>query len=140
MSQGQLPTCDLLLTGGTVLTVDDERRVLAPGTVAVEGDRIVRVGHADELAGYRAQRTIDCGGCALIPGFVDCHNHLFQGLVRGLGEGMSLWPWLSEFMWPFAAAVGHRDAVAAARLGAVEAARAGVTAVLDNHYAPADFE
>lgn len=101
---------DLLLTGGTVITVDDERRVLDPGAVAIPGDRIGYVGTAAGTPG-RARRTIDCTGRAIIPGLIDCHNHLFQGLARGVGEGMSLRPWLCDFMWPYAAAISPSEAI-----------------------------
>jgi 5-methylthioadenosine/S-adenosylhomocysteine deaminase len=131
--------CDLLLRGGAVVTVDDDRRVLEPGAVAITGERIVAVGSPDELAAFDATRTVDCRGAAVIPGLVDCHNHLFQLLARGLGEGMSLWPWLCEFMWPYSAAISGEEAVASARLGAVEAVRSGTTAICDNHYSPADL-
>ena len=80
-------SCDLLLTGGSVVTVDDERRVIEPGAVAIDGDRIVAVGPADELAGWSAARRVDCSGRAIVPGFIDCHSHLFQSLARGLGTG-----------------------------------------------------
>ena len=120
--------CDLLLTGGSVITMDDERQVLEPGAVAIMGDRIVDVGAADRLGHFHAKRVIDCAGKAVLPGFVDTHTHMFQSLGRGLGEGMSLYPWLSEFMWPYA------------RLISKEEARAGTTAVVDDHYAPTDIE
>jgi 5-methylthioadenosine/S-adenosylhomocysteine deaminase len=132
--------CDLLLTGGSVVTVDDERRVLEPGAVAIAGDRIVAVGPVEELADVAATRTIDCSGKAVLPGFVDCHNHLFQFITRGLGEGMELWPWLAEFMWPVSTKISRDEAVAAVRLGALEAVRSGTTGIVDNHYAPTDLE
>ena len=137
---GQRNTCDLLLTKGSVLTVDDERRVLEPGAVAIRGDRIVAVGTPADLDHYRAAREIDCTGKAVIPGFVDSHTHLFQSLGRGLGEGMTLYPWLSEFMWPYAQEITTQESWAGVRLTALEAARAGTTAVLDDHYAPVDLD
>ena len=140
MPESRPTDCDLVLTGGAVVTVDDDRRVLEPGAVAISGDRIVAVGTPDELATVRAARTVDCRGKAVLPGLIDCHNHLFQGLARGLGEGMSLWPWLCDFMWPYSAAITREEAVVAARLGAIEAARAGTTAIVDNHYSPADHD
>jgi 5-methylthioadenosine/S-adenosylhomocysteine deaminase len=100
----------------------------------------VAVGTREDLAAYRAERTEDCTGKAVIPGLVDCHNHLFQLLARGLGEGMELWPWLSEFMWPLSTTISREEARAGAALAAVEAARAGITTVTDNHYAPTDVE
>jgi 5-methylthioadenosine/S-adenosylhomocysteine deaminase len=135
---GAAPSCDLLLTGGCVLTVDDRRRVLDPGAVAITGERIVAVGSPEELARYRPDRTVDCSGTAITPGFVDCHNHLFQGLARGLGEGLDGWRWLAEFMWPYAGAITPGETRAAALLGAIEAARAGTTAILDHHYGRTD--
>ena len=132
--------CDLLLTRGSVITVDDRRAVYEPGAVAVRGERIVAVGTPDELDGYRAERVIDCTGKAVLPGFVDSHTHLFQSLGRGLGEGMSLYPWLSDFMWPYARQISREQAWAGIRLTALEAARAGTTAVVDDHYAPVDLE
>jgi 5-methylthioadenosine/S-adenosylhomocysteine deaminase len=133
-------TCDLLLTGGSVVTVDDDRRVLEPGAVAVANDRIAAVGTPEELAPWRAERTVDCSGKAVIPGLVDCHNHLFQYLARGLGEGLELWPWLRDFMWPLATTISKEEARAGAALAAVEAVRSGTTCILDNHYAPTDAE
>jgi 5-methylthioadenosine/S-adenosylhomocysteine deaminase len=133
-------SCDLLLTGGRVVTVDDDRRVLEPGAVAILGDRITAVGTPEELSGYEAARVIDCRGKAIVPGFVDCHNHLFQYLARGLGEGLELWPWLANFIWPLATTIRLEEARAAARIAAVEAARAGITAITDNHYAPTSLE
>ena len=132
--------CDLLITGGSVVTVDDRRRVIDPGAVAITGDRIVDVGPASDLAGYQAGRVIDTVGKAVLPGLIDTHQHLFQYLMRGLGEGLELWPWLSDFMWPVTTAISTEEARIGAYIGAVEAARSGVTTVLDNHYAPTDLD
>ncbi|HEX5147048.1 MAG TPA: amidohydrolase family protein, partial [Conexibacter sp.] len=129
--------CDLLLTGGTVVTVDDERRVIADGAVAIAGDRIVAVGAAGALD-VEAARVVDCTGKALLPGFVDTHNHLFQVFARGLGEGLDGWSWLSSFMWPYAGEITTQDTLAAARVGAIESLRAGTTALLDHHYGCSD--
>ena len=122
-----------------MVTVDDRRRVIDPGAVATSGDRIVAVGTADEMAGYQAARVIDASGKAVLPGLIDTHQHLFQYLLRGLGEGLELWPWLSDFMWPVTTTITTDEARIGAQIGAVEAARSGVTTVLDNHYAPTDF-
>lgn len=130
--------CDTLFTRGTVVTMDDERRILQDAAVAVLGNRIAAVGPAEELAHWRAARVIDCRGHAIIPGLIDSHNHLFQVAGRGLGDGMALWQWLGEFMLPLAANISPVEAVAAVRAGAMEALSCGTTTIIDNHYAPAD--
>jgi 5-methylthioadenosine/S-adenosylhomocysteine deaminase len=133
-------TCDLLLEGGSVVTVDDDRRMIDPGSVAISGNRITAVGTKDDLSSIDAVRTIDCTGRAVLPGLIDTHNHLFQALGRTIGEGMSLWPWLSEFMFPYAAHITSVQATAGVAIAAVESVRAGTTSVVDNHYSPVDLD
>src|SRR5437879_5840284 len=74
------PPADLVLTGGTVVTLDSARpRATA---LAVRGGRIVRVGGDAEvraLAGPRTQ-TIDLAGRTVLPGLADAHVH-----TEGLG-------------------------------------------------------
>ncbi|MFE9854549.1 amidohydrolase family protein [Streptomyces sp. NPDC005780] len=109
--------------------------------MAVDGHRPVDVGPTTDLvARWRLRRTVDCRGSAVLPGFTDAHTHLFQSLARGIGDGPAIGRWLNEFMWPYAIHLDSEDARIAARLGAVEAARAGITTVVDHHYAPSDPE
>lgn len=76
---------DLLLKHAVVLTLDDERRIIRDGAVAVAGGIIVDVGPTERLtAGYSAQRTIDAKGGVVQPGFVDAHVHLSHQLDRGM--------------------------------------------------------
>ena len=133
------PPWDLLLTGGAVLTMDDHRTVFDPGAVAIVGNRIAAVGSPDELLSSSAKRMISCEGGVVLPGFVDCHTHFFQSLARGFGDGLGLWPWLRDIMWPYGAAMKPSEAQVAATLGSVLAIRSGTTAVLDHHNSPNDL-
>jgi len=133
-------TCDLLLDGGVVITLEETRQVIDKGSVAIRGDRLVAIGDSLEMAPYRARavRTIDCSGKVIMPGLTDGHTHLFQTLGRGMGDGLSLVPWLRRFMFPYAKTISGEIATAGARLGALQAALAGTTVVVDNHYGPTD--
>ena len=77
---------DLLLTGGTVVTIDSERRIIRDGAVAIDGGRIVSVGPTSELAAeYQARKTVDCKGKAVLPGLIDAHGHGGHSLIKTIG-------------------------------------------------------
>lgn len=54
--------------------------IVRDAAVAVAGGRIVAVGRSDKIARtHRAAKTLDAGGRAVVPGFVDCHTHVVFG-------------------------------------------------------------
>ena len=63
-------TLDLAIRGGQVLTPDG----LRPGTIAVQGGRIVAVLPPD--ADAQARDTVDATGCHVLPGAIDIHCHI----------------------------------------------------------------
>lgn len=119
----------VLLCGAKVLTLDDNFTVLPRADVLIEGGRITAVG-PDLLAPVGAE-LVNCGGCAILPGFVQGHLHLGQTLFRGLAERRRLLPWLQERVWPLEAAHDHESAYWSARVGAAECLLGGTTAIQD---------
>jgi imidazolonepropionase len=51
-----------------------ELTIVEHAAVAIEGDQIAWVGPLDAFTGS-ADREVDLGGVAVIPGLVDCHTH-----------------------------------------------------------------
>lgn len=83
---GALPAPELILTGGTVVTLDPARPTAE--AVAVSGGRITAVGRAADVLALRTDATevVDLAGGALLPGFVEAHGHPSLGLAfRGVG-------------------------------------------------------
>ena len=118
---------DLIVRGGTVITMDPARRV-READVVVRGGAIVSIGRVPE--GVRA-RTLDARGCVVVPGFVQAHVHLCQALFRGMADDLPLMTWLRRRIWPLEAAHDARSIGASARLGLFEMMRAGTTTILD---------
>jgi 5-methylthioadenosine/S-adenosylhomocysteine deaminase len=126
---------DLLVTGGTVVTQNAQRQILAGAAIAVERDRIVAVGPAREVQQrYTARHTLDTTGRFVFPGLINTHTHLFQTLLKGLGEGLRLYDWVRAVTGPSVPAMDERDAYLAAILGGLEALRSGTTTLLDYQY------
>ena len=92
---------DYLLRGGTVLTMDAERRVFAPGSVAIRGDAIAAVGSVGDLdARFEADDIVDCTDHVVMPGLVNAHTHLPMSLLRGLADDLRLDVWLHGYILP----------------------------------------
>jgi len=53
----------------------ETRRIIAPGEILVQGERIVEVGKA--VSHPAGSKTIDLGDTTLMPGLLDAHVHLF---------------------------------------------------------------
>jgi len=61
---------DLVVTGGTIVTMDGQRRVIEDGAIAVNRDAIVGIGPRAEIeAKYAARQEIDARGKLVLPGF-----------------------------------------------------------------------
>jgi len=130
------PAGGILLTGGVVVTVDEEFTIHDPGWVHVLDDRIAAVGPGSPPAALveSAGRVIDATGSAVMPGMVNAHTHLFQTFFRGLADDKPLLDWLRECIWPAAVHLDRESAHLAALVGLVENLRSGATSVIDHQY------
>jgi 5-methylthioadenosine/S-adenosylhomocysteine deaminase len=115
---------DLLITGGTVLTMGPAGVV--DGSVYVVDGRIAEVPSGRR----RADTVIDASGRLVLPGFVQAHVHLCQTLFRGLADDMEVVQWLRERIWPLEQAHDEASLRASAELGIAELLLGGTTSVL----------
>ncbi|RLG02002.1 MAG: amidohydrolase, partial [Thaumarchaeota archaeon] len=90
----------ILIKGGTLVTMNRERRIIKDGAILVEDGRITSIGKADEFGGEKADRVIDASGKYIFPGFINCHTHMFQVLLRDVAMDMVLLDWLKTSIWP----------------------------------------
>jgi 5-methylthioadenosine/S-adenosylhomocysteine deaminase len=128
-----MPSCDLLLTNATVLTMDAAFTVHAAGSVAIAGDTIVAVG--PDAKGYDATETIDCKERVVMPGLVNAHTHVPMALLRGLADDLRLDVWLLGYMMPVEREFVRPEFVdLGTRLGCAEMIRSGVTCFADMYY------
>jgi 5-methylthioadenosine/S-adenosylhomocysteine deaminase len=78
----------IVLRHGTVLSMDESRRVLTDADVLVVGDRIAAVGTGLEVP--PGTEEIDASGGIVMPGMIDTHRHLWQTAMRGYGADWTL--------------------------------------------------
>ena len=127
---------DLILTGATVVTANEEWDVFDTGAVVIRGDNIVKVGSANEInKQYKNALTIDCSGKIIIPGLINAHTHAPMTLLRGLADDRRLDVWLLGYMMPV-----EREFVTSefcrigTQLACAEMIRSGVTCFADMYY------
>ena len=129
-------TGSLVIEGADVVTVDAEGSRHSNGHVVVEDGIITAVGPgpAPELgAGYSQFRRVDGTHCALTPGLVNVHHHLYQWATRGLAVDATLFGWLTA-LYPVWGGIDE-DTVRTASIGALGwLARTGCTTTTDHHY------
>ena len=127
---------DLIVSGGTVVTMDGARAVYQDGSLAVRGDSIVAVGPRAEIEShYRGAQVIDARGHLVLPGFINGHTHVPMTLFRGLHDDVTLNDWLYKYIFPAEAKNVNEEFVRwGTRLAAAEQIRAGVTTFADMYY------
>ncbi|MEO8608511.1 MAG: amidohydrolase family protein [Chloroflexota bacterium] len=131
---------DTILTGGTVVTMNQQFDIIPDGAVAVREDKIVAVGTSAEIAAhYQSDNTISGEGQYILPGLVNAHTHVPMTLLRGLADDLRLDVWLMGYVMPT-----ERQFVTPefCRLGTglacAEMIRSGITAFADMYYFEAD--
>ena len=118
---------DMIIAGGTVVTMDPARSVIEDGAVAVTAGRIVAVGtRADIEAAQNAPQVIDATGKLVMPGLIDVHAHAGHGLIKTMGmEQHDHWEAICGEVYTTGSTPEFW--YAEARLAALERLRFGVT-------------
>ena len=118
------------LVEGAVVTMDAERRVIPDGSVAVAGDRIAEIGAAADLRRrYPEARRIGGPRRFVIPGLIDCHNHIAQALCRE--STVEDFPNIYRIYIPAEAIQDADDVKISARVAFAQLLRAGVTTMAE---------
>lgn len=132
----QKKAVDLIVSGGTVVTMDAQKRIIENGAVAVSKGQIVGVGTTAEITRkYSSKQIINAKGKVVIPGLINTHTHIPMGLFRGIADDLDLQEWLTKYIFPAEAKnVDEAFVRAGTRLGLAELIRGGTTTYCDMYY------
>jgi 5-methylthioadenosine/S-adenosylhomocysteine deaminase len=121
----------VLLRGGTVLTMDPVLGNFRRADVLIEGTKIAAVG-TDLLV--NGAEVIDASNMIVMPGFVDTHRHIWEGLLRNVGADTPLEGregYIRFVLGKFAPSFRPQDAYVGNLVSALGALDAGITTLLD---------
>ena len=127
---------DLLVLGGTIVTVDENRQLIDEGGIAVKNGRIVAIGPRAQIeTTYTARQRINATGKLITPGLINGHTHIPMVLFRGLADDLDLQDWLTKYIFPAEAKNVTEEFVrVGTRLGLAEMIRGGTTTYCDMYY------
>ena len=135
-AQNRQERVDLLVLGGTIVTMDSARQVIDDGGIAVRAGRIVAIGSRAQIeARYTSRQRVNATGKLITPGLINGHTHIPMVLFRGLADDLDLQEWLTKYIFPAEAKNVTEDFVrVGARLGLAEMIRGGTTTYCDMYY------
>lgn len=123
-----------LIKNGYLISMDPSVGDVERGDVLIEDGRITHVGHnLDEKAGGKAD-VIDAEGKIVMPGLVDNHWHMWQGLIPGVSADDTFGEYFARSLDGLGAAFTPDDTELGVLLSALAGIEAGKTTVVDwNH-------
>lgn len=131
----------MLILNATLITWDDENRILEGQALYVKDGHIAEIGpQAALLEKHPQAETMDAGGQFVMPGNICAHTHFYGAYARGMaipGPAPKDFPEiLQKLWWPLDKALDEASVRASARVHLVDAIRHGTTTLIDHHASP----
>ena len=124
---------ELLIVGGTVVTMNKSREILFDADVYIRNDKIVSIETGGNLSPHALKENIiDAHGKIVLPGLINAHTHADCIMARGgISQDQSLFDWLVHITDPIRQAYTEEDLHVAIELYCHEAIRSGITYIVD---------
>jgi putative selenium metabolism protein SsnA len=116
--------------------------MIKSGWIILRDGRIAKVGEGDfrkETIGEKVT-SINADGKIILPGFINCHTHLYSTLARGIRlartSPRNFRERLETLWWRLDRALTYEDCYWSSLVGSILSLKAGVTTVFDHHSSP----
>jgi 5-methylthioadenosine/S-adenosylhomocysteine deaminase len=118
----------ILLKNGCIITVDKALGDFQQADVLIEGTKISEIRPNIEAAD---SEVIDASNTIVMPGLIDTHRHLWEGIIRNISADGILANYFPDVLGKLAPVYRPEDAYAGNLISALGAIEAGVTTILD---------
>ena len=125
---------DIRFVNARLMTMKDGPTI-SEGELWVSGNRISYVGPSKSTK-QQFDRTIDCHGNVLMPGFKNAHTHSAMTFLRSYADDLNLHDWLYNAIFPLEAKLTKSDVYTLSKLAFAEYVASGITADFDMYYYP----
>ncbi|MCK5199991.1 MAG: amidohydrolase family protein, partial [Spirochaetales bacterium] len=128
---------DILITNCCLISMNKRNEILNSCDIGIESGVITAIGKS--LKGD-AKKIIDGTDKYVLPGFVNCHTHVYQSLIEGIGYDMHFNPWNIRYLVPIISNMNPDHARVSGELAALEMIKSGTTSFSDHWYLHTDFD
>ena len=126
---------DIVIEGGTTLTMAEGKDPLPNGRVCISGDMIEHVSVRENGPVPETKVVIDAEDAIILPGLVNAHVHSPMTIFRGLADDLPLKTWLFDHMFPAEAKYLNPDSVYwGCMLACLEMIASGTTTAVDSYF------
>jgi len=130
-----------LIANGHVICVDPARNIFSDGFIAIDGTDIVAVGPTAQMPPANTfDQVIDAGGCLVLPGLINMHQHHWYTLFKGLADGYLLEDWVANFLLPLSRQLGPEAMRVSSAVAAMEMLATGTTCSFNHSVTTTDAE
>ena len=81
-----------------------------------------------------ADKTVDCTGKFITPGFASMHNHSPMNIFKGIAEDVHIDDWFNKELWPYESKMQDNDIYWGAKLSCAEMVNNGITCFADHYF------
>ncbi len=128
---------DLVITGGMVLTMVEDRDPIPEANIYILDGRIVDIRNRkyDDFVPKGNTEVLNAKNTIIMPGLVNAHSHLAMTLFRGFADDLPLKKWLYEKIFPAEAEFLNPETVYwGSLLGCLEMIGSGTTCLADGYF------
>jgi cytosine/adenosine deaminase-related metal-dependent hydrolase len=119
-----------LISGATIVTMDEKLGDLTGADLLVEDDRIAAIEPAGRIA-VQGVEIVDAKNCIIIPGLVNTHLHTWQTALRGIASNWTLLEYFKKMHAGLATVFQPDDLYIANLVGALNQLNGGTTTLVD---------
>jgi len=129
---------DILIEGGTLLTMSENMDVIENPAIGIRAGKIVFATGKKDIPSENtrsAKTVLNTAGSIIMPGLINTHTHLPMVCFRGLADDLPLMEWLNDHIFPAEARFVNRDMVyAGSMLAIAEMILSGTTTFCDAYF------
>lgn len=122
----------MLIKNGNVIIYEKDDVKVKKVDVKIKNKIIDKID--ENIVAEPNEKIIDATNKVVMPGLINTHAHIAMSIFRGTFEGVNLYTWLNEKIWPIEAKLTEHDVYNASMLSILEMISTGTTCVNDHYF------